>query len=179
MFHHMMNHMTVMVGPMHKQMGGMAAGNNGPAGMGMLDGGAALSRANGPSLGRGMGELTGNERAVRTGGADAPKDDHSGHQGHEGHGSAPADAQKVPGYPADMMDMMGMFSEADQKKLNKPQTRGMRRNWFAGIEALHTVVRVLPPDLYDKVVSGKGEVEAGASVPGGGPGEMGGHHHHD
>jgi FtsP/CotA-like multicopper oxidase with cupredoxin domain len=178
MFHHMMNHMTVMVGPMHMQAGGMPAGNNGPAGMGMLDGGPALSRANGPSMGRGMGELTGNERAVRTGGADTPKDDHSGHQGHEGHGAAPVDARKVPGYPADMMDMMGMFSEADQKKLNNPRTRGMRRNWFAGIEALHTIVRVLPSDLYDKVVSGKGDIEPGASVPGGGPGDMPGHHHH-
>jgi manganese oxidase len=29
-----------------------------------------------------------------------------------------------------------------------------------------TVVRVLPPDLYDRVVSGKGEVAPGASVPG-------------
>jgi hypothetical protein len=33
---------------------------------------------------------------------------------------------------------------------------GMRRNWFAGIEALHTIMRVLPPDLYDKVISGRG-----------------------
>ena len=48
----------------------------------------------------------------------------------------------------------------------------MRRNWFAGVEGLHTIVRVLPPDLYDKVVSGKGDVAPGASVPGGGPGEM-------
>src|SRR5262249_33513299 len=73
-------------------------------------------------------------------------------------------------------DMMGMYSEAEVKKLNKPETRGMRRNWFAGVEALHTIVRVLPPELYDKVVSGKGEVEPGASVPGGGPGEMPGMH---
>jgi hypothetical protein len=28
-----------------------------------------------------------------------------------------------------------------------------------------TVVRVLPPDLYDKVISGQGEIPAGASVP--------------
>ena len=89
------------------------------------------------------------------------------------------DARKVPGYPADMMDMMGMCSEAEIKKLAKPETRGMRRGWFAGIEALHTIVRVLPPDLYDKVVSGKGDVEPGVSVPGGGHGGMpGGHERH-
>jgi hypothetical protein len=48
----------------------------------------------------------------------------------------------------------------------------MRRNWFAGVEALHTIVRVLPSELYDQVVSGKGDIPPGASVPGGGPGKM-------
>src|SRR5207247_7771799 len=68
MFHHMMNHMTVMVGPMggHTR-GGMPAGNNAQSGMGMTQGGPALARENGPSLGRAMGEQTSNERAVQTG----------------------------------------------------------------------------------------------------------------
>jgi hypothetical protein len=44
------------------------------------------------------------------------------------------------------------------------------------VEALHTIVRVLPDDLYDKVVSGKGHIMPGASVPGGGSGEMQGMH---
>src|SRR5207248_1159124 len=114
------------------------------------------------------------ERAVRTGPLAAG--DHEGHGGHEGH--AMPGGKRVPGYPADMMDMMGMQSEADLKKLNKPETRGMRRNWFAGVEALHTIVRVLPPDLYDKVVSGKGDIPPGASVPGGGSGAMPGMHEH-
>jgi hypothetical protein len=86
-------------------------------------------------------------------------------------------AERVPGYPADMMDMHGMYSSAEIQKFNKPETRGMRRNWFEGLEALMTVVRVLPPDLYDKVVSGKGEVAPGASAPGG-EGELPGMHHH-
>jgi hypothetical protein len=76
-----------------------------------------------------------------------------------------------------MMAVHGMLSEADLQKISKPQTRGMRRNGFAGVEALHTVVRVLPPDLYDRVVSGRGDVPPGASVPGGGPGGMPGLHH--
>jgi FtsP/CotA-like multicopper oxidase with cupredoxin domain len=177
MFHHMMNHMTVMVGPMggHTR-GNMPAGVNAQSGMGMTQGGPALSRENGPSLGRGMGEQTSNERATRTG--SGPGDSHAGHD-MGGHGAM---GGRVPGFPADMMDMMGMFSEADLKKINKPETRGMRRNWFAGVEALHTIVRVLPTDLYDKVVSGKGDVPPGASVPGGGHGEMpgmpGGHSEH-
>jgi FtsP/CotA-like multicopper oxidase with cupredoxin domain len=161
MFHHMMNHMTAMVGPMvHMGGGRMPAGNDMAAGMGMNMRGPALTPENGPSLGRGTGELTGGERAVGTGPRDRRDDPRS----------------KVPGYPQDMMDMHGMLSEADLKKINKPQTRGMRSNWFAGLEALHTVLRVLPPELYDKVVSGKGDIPPGASVPGAGAGEM--HHHH-
>ena len=39
-----------------------------------------------------------------------------------------------------------------------------------------TVVRVLPPELYDKVVSGKGEVPDGASVPGAAAGHEGHDH---
>src|SRR5262249_48767997 len=60
MFHHMMNHMVSMVGPMggHTR-GGMPAGNSMPSGMGMIQRGPALAPENGPSLGRGLGEQTG------------------------------------------------------------------------------------------------------------------------
>ncbi len=123
-----------------------------------------------------MGEQTGNERAVPTGPHDMGR--HGGHD-HGGTGGKGGMAgSRVPGYPQDMMDMHGMYSEAEIKKLNKPETRGMRRNWFAGLEALHTVLRVLPPELYDKVVSGTGDVPPGASVPGGGSGMQGHEHHH-
>jgi hypothetical protein len=181
MFHHMMNHMTVMVGPMGGHVrGGMPAGTNAQAGMGMTQGGPALSPENGPSMGRGMGENTGNERAVRTGPAAG-----GGHAGHGGMGPVVVvgaglrgdPGYRVPGYPQDMMDMMGMLPEADLRRLNKPETRGMRRNWFAGVEALHTIVRVLPPELYDRVVSGQHNIPPGSSVPGGGPGEVPGMHH--
>ncbi len=181
MFHHMMNHMAVMVGPMHGETRGMMAGANAQAGMGMTQGGPALSHENGPSLGRSMGENTGAERAVPI----MPLNMQPKKESPEGHGASEphmahdmSKGRKVPGYPADMMDMMGMYSESDIKKLNKPETRGMRRNWFAGIEALHTIVRVLPPELYDKVVSGEGDLEPGASVPGGTPGMLPGSHGH-
>ena len=45
--------------------------------------------------------------------------------------------------------------------------------------AMMTVLRVLPDELYDKVVSGKGDIEPGASVPGSGPGKMMKHGDHD
>jgi FtsP/CotA-like multicopper oxidase with cupredoxin domain len=172
MFHHMMNHMTVMVGPMggHSRRG-TPAGNDMATGMGMIQRGPALAEEIGPSIGRGMGEQTGNERALRTGSQDMGQ--------HGGHGAR--NDRRVPGFPADMMDMMGMLTEAEQRKVNKPETRGMRGNWFTGVEALHTIVRVLPPELYDKVVSGRGDIPPGASVPGGTaggmPGMHGGHEH--
>jgi manganese oxidase len=179
MFHHMMNHMAVMVGPMAMQMRGMPAGSNAQSGMGMTQGGAALSKENGASMGRGMGENTSNERAVMTGMKDMK--DMPGMKGMAGMKDMPGmdmSGKSVPGYPADMMDMPTPYSAADLKKLNKPETRGMRRDWFHGIEALHTVVRVLPSELYDRIVSGKGDVAPGASVPGGGEGDMPGMHHH-
>ena len=100
MFHHMMNHMAVMVGPMGgDSRPGMQAGINAQAGMGMTQGGPALSRDNGPSLGRGMGENTSIERAAPTGplNMQPKKDGPSGHEGHEGHGSKDAQGSRLPG----------------------------------------------------------------------------------
>jgi hypothetical protein len=180
MFHHMMNHMAVMVGPMGSDSrSGMKPGMNAQAGMGMTQGGTALSRDNGPSLGRAMGENTGAERAVPTMPLSMRQknDSTDTHAADEHHDMTKG--RKVPGFPADMMDMMGMYTESEIKKLNKPESRGMRRGWFAGVEALHTIVRVLPPELYDKVVSGEADIPPGASVPGGTPGSLPGDHGHN
>jgi FtsP/CotA-like multicopper oxidase with cupredoxin domain len=82
---------------------------------------------------------------------------------------------KVPGFPQGT-GMMAMMSPPEVAKVNnKPQTRGMRPMWYMGVHGLFTVVRVLPPDLYEKVVSGKGEVAPGASVPGSVPAHNMGH----
>lgn len=173
MFHHMMNFMSSMVGPMGGHtMKGMKAGGNMAVGMGMLNGGPALSEEFGARLGRGTGEQTSPERAVGNG---MKMNNGKGREaGHASHGAA---AKKVPGSPQDMFDMIE-YSEAALRKLNKPETRGMRKDWYKGVEGLMTVVRVLPPDLYKKVVSGKGEVPPGASVPGSGASKMHEGHKH-
>jgi hypothetical protein len=167
MFHHMMNHMTSMVGQMggHTRLGLQAGGSMG-TGMGMLTRGPALSEENGAQLGRGTGEQTGSERAVSNGPRPGTNTDMKGMdmKGMDMKGMDMKD-KLVPGYPQDMMGME-MYTEAEIKKLNKPETRGMRKDWYNGVEGLMTVIRVLPDDLYDKVVSGKGEVAPGASVPG-------------
>jgi FtsP/CotA-like multicopper oxidase with cupredoxin domain len=73
---------------------------------------------------------------------------------------------KVPGFPQEEGMMVPMSPEEMAKLTGNPRARGMRPMWPMGVMGLMTVVRVLPPDLYDKVVSGKGEVGPGASVPG-------------
>src|SRR5262249_7718050 len=79
---------------------------------------------------------------------------------------------KVPGFPQ-MAGMHAMLTPEEVKKVeSNPRTRGMRPGWYNGVHGLHTVVRVLPPDLYERVITGKGEVKPGESVPGGKPVEM-------
>ena len=168
MFHHMMNFMSSMVGPMGGTGRGMQPGGSMATGMGMITRGPALNPDFGAQLGRGTGEQTGTDRAVGTG----PMMGAGGQGGMRGMDMR---GMNVPGFPQDMSGMVN-YSAAELKKLTKPETRGMRNGWFADVEGLSTLVRVLPPDLYDKVVSGKGEVAPGASVPGAGPGKAAGGH---
>ena len=174
MFHHMMNFMSTMIGPMGGHtIQGMRAGQSPTVGMGIATGGPALSsEAFGPSLGRSMGEQTGTDRTVGNMTVMPPGGGHG--MGHS------AGGRRVPGSPAGMLDMPAPWSEEQIRKLNKRETRGMRADWYTGVEGLFTVVRVLPPELYDAVMSGEGDIPPGASIPGGGPassapGEL--HHH--
>lgn len=84
---------------------------------------------------------------------------------------------KVPAYPQDT-GMMAMPTPAELKKiLGRKEVRGMRNGWPMTVMGLHTVVRVLPPELYEQVVSGTGDIKPGASVPGATPGGMMKHMH--
>jgi hypothetical protein len=77
-----------------------------------------------------------------------------------------------------MMDMPMDLPEAALKKITgKRETRGMRADWYTGLQGLMSVVRVLPPDLYDAVMSGASDVPAGASVLGAGPSATRHEHH--
>ena len=50
----------------------------------------------------------------------------------------------IPGYPQDMwMPMDDMFE--------KPETYGLRKGWTGAMMGMMTMVRVLPPDLYDEI----------------------------
>jgi FtsP/CotA-like multicopper oxidase with cupredoxin domain len=58
--------------------------------------------------------------------------------------------KKVPGYPQDMwMVMDEMFS--------KPENYGLRPGWTGGMMGMMTLIRVLEPELYDKIMALKAQ----------------------
>ena len=151
--HHMMNQMASMVGPLAESGTGIRAGKGMGEGMGMLRQGSALSKENGPSLGRSIGIGADFEKAT-TNMQLQPQTDmkNMGHDmqqmGHEisGAGKSQSDPWLVPGYPQDM------FMPMDEMVV-KPENYGLRKNWTGGMMGMMTLVRVLPPDLYDKVMA--------------------------
>jgi hypothetical protein len=162
--HHMMNHMASMVGPLSEPRG-TAAGLAMERGMGMPNGGHALSAENGPSLGRTLGAGDA-ERAAANGAALEPSQAHSGHTGHAGpmqFHPPPADARRVPGYPQDMFMVM-------DREVAKPETHGMRPTWTASMMGMMTAVRVLEPEAYDEIqrLKARGAAAAPAHEHGGG-----------
>jgi FtsP/CotA-like multicopper oxidase with cupredoxin domain len=73
--------------------------------------------------------------------------DHVGYE-HVHHAPIAADANKVPGFPQDAFMDMGM-----DEVVAKPQNNGLPRNWSAMMMGMMTLVRVLPPDLYELVMN--------------------------
>jgi hypothetical protein len=71
--------------------------------------------------------------------------------------------KRVPGYPQDMV----MFMD---KEVAKPQTYGLPPGWTGSFMGMMTMVRVLPPAMYDEVMRRvrEGIVEAPQGQPAGG-----------
>ena len=67
---------------------------------------------------------------------------------HVHHAPIAADANKVPGFPQDAFMDMGM-----DEAVAKPENNGLPRNWSAMMMGMMTLVRVLPPELYDLVMN--------------------------
>ncbi len=133
--HHGMNQMASMVGPMTHMGHGMHTGAGMQEGMGMMRQGGALSEEAGPSLGRGLGAVADEERQM----------------GHMMHGADDAEKKKVPGYPQDMWMVM------DEDYAQKPECYGLRPGWTGGMMGMMTLIRVVPPDLYDKIQELRGK----------------------
>jgi hypothetical protein len=174
--HHMMNQMSSMAGPLTRRPG-MAAGAGMEEGMGMMSEGTAVSEGNGPSLGRGMGvgstfgQLTSNGRmpheqsraaaSSMPGTANMEMDTRKA--------DVSKDANSVPGFPQDaymegpVMAMDAMFQ--------KPETDGLRPGWSGFVGGMMTLVRVLPPNQYNRIMelrtkqSAKPEAMPGMTMP--------------
>ena len=59
-----------------------------------------------------------------------------------------------------------LYSEL--RRLAQRESRGMRHDW-SHVKGLTTIVRVLPPDLYDKVMHGDDPLAPGSSIFGPAP----------
>jgi FtsP/CotA-like multicopper oxidase with cupredoxin domain len=59
-------------------------------------------------------------------------------------------ANSVPGFPQDAFMEMGM-----DEAVAKPETYGLPMNWSAGMMGMMSLVRVLPPDKYDEIMTMK------------------------
>ncbi|MDR4479855.1 MAG: hypothetical protein R3B37_08960 [Nitrospira sp.] len=69
-------------------------------------------------------------------------------------------AWHTPGYPQKMQGME-YTAEQLQKITGRREAKGMRKMWHEGPHGLMTVVRVLPEDLYDRVMNDHDTVAPG------------------
>jgi manganese oxidase len=162
--HHMMNQMSSNVGPMTRRSG-MPAGLDMARGMGMLKGGSATSKENGPSLGRGMGVGSTAEQAISNStlkaGSPMQHQDTPGMQM-----SAPdvsKDANSVPGFPQDAFMESPMM--AIDEMVDKPENYGLRPGWSGFMAGMMTFVRVLPANKYDKIMELREKQQPKKTVP--------------
>jgi len=160
--HHMMNQMVSMVGPIAMGGHGAQTGKGMEDGMGIIRDSNALSSDLAPGLGRGLGPTVDSERQISNLVAQRQPPQsgqpHTGHppaspsqppQGGHQHGAGPADEaekRRVPGYPQDMVMVM-------DEAVAKPQTYGLAPGWSGALMGMMSLVRVLPPDKYEEVMT--------------------------
>lgn len=74
---------------------------------------------------------------------------------HIHHAPIAADANKVPGFPQDAFMEMGM-----DKAVYRPENYGLPPNWSANVMGMMSLVRVVPDDLYEKIMTMKARGES-------------------
>ena len=149
--HHMMNQMASMVGPLMMSHSNMARPGSMTGGLGIIEG-RATGESAGPAFGRDV-NIGAAERAV----PNMPLGGPAGAQAVAVPLPDGADAPNrgmFPGYPQDMFMVMDDL-------VAKPETFGMRRGWSAGTMGMMTVVRVLQPEMFDRIQQLKAD-QAGA-----------------
>ena len=173
--HHMMNQMASNVGPMTRVGSGIQAGGSMGEAMGMLREGHATAENKAPSIGRGLGVGSTSELARSNGPLTQteaekamtamPGIDHLQMQ----HGAInmpelpknAKNANQVPLFPQDAF-MEGPMMAMD-KEVDKPETFGLPAGWSGFVGGMMTLVRVLPPEQYDKIIDLKAKQQAGGN----------------
>ena len=148
--HHMMNQMASMVGPLMMSHANAARPGSMESGMGIHQGGA-LSDAAGPAFGRAI-NVGAADRAI----SNRPMTRTQTPAGPPGTTGAP-NAGMYPGYPQDMFMVMDDL-------VAKPETYGLRPGWTSGTMGMMTIVRVLQPEMFDKIQALKAEQAAKADA---------------
>ena len=151
--HHMMNQMASMVGPQMMSHANMARPGSMTSGLGIVEGRPTAESA-GAAFGRDINVGARGDRAVPNLplGAKAPAtflspglDD-------------PPNQGMVPGYPQDMFMVMDDL-------VAKPETYGLRPGWSGGTMGMMTIVRILHPEMFDKIQELKAEQARKAAQP--------------
>jgi FtsP/CotA-like multicopper oxidase with cupredoxin domain len=152
--HHMMNQMSSSVGPMTRAGQGMQAGASMEEAMGMLRGGDAMAENKAPSLGRGLGVGSTTETAHTNGPLRQGDDDDAmagmPGMGHQMNMPPPKNANQVPLFPQDAF-MEGPMMAMD-RQVDMPETYGLPAGWSGFMGGMMTLVRVLPPEQFEKIM---------------------------
>ena len=161
--HHMMNSMSSTVGPMTRLGRGMPAGVEMATGMGILTGvpGVPLGDDYGPSLGRGLGIGSTNDQPVGNTPLSSEKAKQAmqhempgmQHPGMSMSADVAPNANSIPGFPQDAFMEGPMMAMDNAPMVAKPQTHGLPPGWSGFVQGMMTLVRVLPPNEYDKITA--------------------------
>jgi hypothetical protein len=150
----MMNQMSSSVGPMTRAGQGMHAGASMEEAMGMLRGGDAMAENKAPSLGRGLGVGSTTETAHTNGPLRQGDDDDAmagmPGMGHQMNMPPPKNANQVPLFPQDAF-MEGPMMAMD-RQVDMPETYGLPAGWSGFMGGMMTLVRVLPPEQFEKIM---------------------------
>jgi FtsP/CotA-like multicopper oxidase with cupredoxin domain len=139
--HHMMNQMASMVGPLMMTSANTLRPGSMEAGMGIHQG-HALGDAAAPAFGREINVGADADRMMRN----LPMMPARAAQSAQ----TQPNAGMFPGYPQDMFMVM-------DEMVAKPETYGLRPGWSGGTMGMMTIVRVLRPELFDKIEALKAE----------------------
>jgi manganese oxidase len=165
--HHNMNQMSSTVGRMTRGgQGGMPAGVDMNTGMGMLRGVPPVPTGEdyGPSLGRGMGVASAADMPTTNGPLSQDAMQRVGHQHGEQEmgrgmqmqmglqpGEIAPDADRVPNFPQDAY-MEGSMMSMDAM-VATPANAGLLPGWSAQMQGMMSLVRVLPPAEYERLMA--------------------------